>query len=389
MKEIILLYGHGGSGNHGCEALARSTCQIISRHLTDSNFYLATPKPNEDTKYGLDHLCSLENIAVRKKNLDYYLAYLGMKLTGNYVLFDIYPYAEFSREHPDSRIAISIGGDNYCYGDNQTYSMLNKLFRKSGKKTVLWGCSIEPDILDSAEVIADMKRYAHIVARESITYAALCAKGLKHISLYPDPAFTLQPESCSLPEGMTPHNTVVINVSPMIIGCEQNQGITLKSYQCLIQHIIDNTDMDILLLPHVVWSNNDDRQPLSLLYEHYKASGRVYLFEDHSAPQLKYAISLCRFAVVARTHASVAAYSTCIPTLVVGYSVKARGIAKDIFGADEHYVIPVQSLQHEDDLLKEFLWLVDHEEQIKTHLADVMPNYIDCAWQAEEVLTQL
>lgn len=389
MKGNVLLYGHGGSSNHGCEALARSTCQIVSQHLTDSKFYLATPKPHEDNKYGLNQICSLECIALRKKNLDYYLAYLGMKLTGNYALFDIYPYAEFAREHRDCKIAISIGGDNYCYGDSQTYAMLNKLFRRAGKKTVLWGCSIEPEVLESADVIADMKRYAHIVARESITYKALCAKGLQHVSLFPDPAFTLQAEPCALPEGITLHNTVVINVSPMIIGCEQNQGITLKNYQRLIQHILDHTDMDILLLPHVVWSNNDDRKPLSLLHEQYIDSGRVFLLEDHSAPQLKYAISQCRFAVVARTHASVAAYSTGVPTLVVGYSVKARGIAKDIFGTDEHYVVPVQSLQNEEDLLNQFLWLIDHEAQIKAHLADVMPNYIERAWEAGKVLTRL
>ena len=46
----------------------------------------------------------------------------------------------------------------------------------------------------------------------------------------------------------------------------------------------------------------------------------------------------------ARTHATIAAYSSCVPTLVVGYSIKARGIAKDLFGTDEGYVLPVQAL---------------------------------------------
>ena len=38
----------------------------------------------------------------------------------------------------------------------------------------------------------------------------------------------------------------------------------------------------------------------------------------------------------------------------MGYSVKARGIAKDLLGTDENYVVPVQSLKSEDDLLEKY-----------------------------------
>ncbi|MFR4670990.1 MAG: hypothetical protein ACLT69_14285 [Intestinibacter bartlettii] len=61
-------------------------------------------------------------------------------------------------------------------------------------------------------------------------------------------------------------------------------------------------------------------------------------------------ISRCRL-YRARTHATIAAYSTCVPTLVIGYSVKAKGIAKDIFGTYENYVLPVQYYQIEFDLI--------------------------------------
>ena len=91
--------------------------------------------------------------------------------------------------------------------------------------------------------------------------------------------------------------------------------------------------MQVALIPHVVWSHNDDRKPLSQLYEMFKDTGRVVMIEDHNAEELKGYIARCRLMVVARTHASIAAYSTQVPTLVVGYSVKARGIAKDIFGS--------------------------------------------------------
>lgn len=47
-----------------------------------------------------------------------------------------------------------------------------------------------------------------------------------------------------------------------------------------------------------------------------------------------------------RIYVTIAAYSTEVPTLVLGYSVKSRGIAKDIFGSEENYVIPVQDISN-------------------------------------------
>ena len=49
----FFLYGHNGSGNHGCEAIVRSTCKILNENNSNT-FTLATNGKNEDLKYGLD-----------------------------------------------------------------------------------------------------------------------------------------------------------------------------------------------------------------------------------------------------------------------------------------------------------------------------------------------
>lgn len=82
-----------------------------------------------------------------------------------------------------------------------------------------------------------------------------------------------------------------------------------------------------------------------------------------------------RFFIGARTHATIAAYSSCVPTLVIGYSIKAKGIAKDIFGTYENYVLPVQSLKNKDDLINAFEWMKINEASIKQHLDKFMPKY--------------
>ena len=178
-----------------------------------------------------------------------------------------------------------------------------------------------------------------------------------------------------LPKGFIENNTVGINLSPLVIKKENSDGITLKNYENLIEHIIENTDMNIALIPHVVWEHNDDREPLRYLYDKFKNTNRVVMIEDANCVELKGYISKCRFFIGARTHATIAAYSTCVPTLVVGYSVKARGIAKDLFGTYENYVLPVQELKKENDLLDSFKWIYSNESNIKERLDKFIHSY--------------
>lgn len=84
------------------------------------------------------------------------------------------------------------------------------------------------------------------------------------------------------------------------------------------------------------------------------------------------------------THATIAAYSACVPTLVLGYSVKSKGIAKDLFGTDKNYVIPVQKVKDSDTLKNHFIWIVEQEQIIREHLAKIMPEYIDRAYFARD-----
>ena len=199
----------------------------------------------------------------------------------------------------------------------------------------------------------------------------------------------MSPETCSLDERFLQSNVIGINISPMIIHNEQNKGAAYANYKTLIRYILDNTDAYIALIPHVVWASNDDRIPLKQLYDDFDHDPRLILVDDHIAPQLKYIISKCRFFIGARTHATIAAYSTGVPTLVVGYSVKARGIARDLFGTEEGYVLPVQQLKESDELTRAFIKLYEKRENIQTHLKTILPAYIARADDARSALEEL
>ena len=158
----------------------------------------------------------------------------------------------------------------------------------------------------------------------------------------------------------------------MIQDNEESAGITMKNYRALIRYIVENTGLQIALIPHVVWDRNDDRKPIHELYEQFKDTGRILELPDGTCEELKGYIARCRMFIGARTHATIAAYSSLVPTLVVGYSVKARGIARDLFGTEKNYVLPVQLLRKEEDLTEAFRWLAAKEEAIRSQLAAKM-----------------
>lgn len=385
----IWMYAHGGSGNHGCEAIVRSTYDIL-KDLSWDKMFLISSKPEEDEEYGLREVCEIEKdmLPYPKISLPFICAYIALKLKNDYIPLDKLNYKKTIDLLKENDIALSIGGDNYCYADVNKYIMQHEMMIYRGAKTVLWGCSVEPDVLNYTQIVEDLKRYQLITARETITYNALKKVNLNTV-LVADPAFVLRPTYVKLSSKFQTKNMVGINISPMIQKKEKVPDITIHNYELLIETILKRTDMGVALIPHVIWDDSDDRIPLVQLYERYKESGRILLIENQGCSSLKYVISQCRFFVGARTHATIAAYSSCVPTLVVGYSVKARGIARDLFGDEENYVLPVQTMKEPDELTNHFKWIMEHENEIRNHLEEIMPEYISKAYRGKEALEKL
>ena len=246
---------------------------------------------------------------------------------------------------------LSIGGDNYCYDGTEILSALNRNLKRRKAKTILWGCSVTPELLTRPGIAEDLALYDLIVARESISYNAL-AKVNTNTILASDPAFTLERVDLPLPEKWEENNMVGINASPLILRSAKEENIAFEAYCRLITEILENTNYSIVLIPHVVWKENDDRIPLKNLYTKYADSNRIIMLDDHNCMEMKGYIARCRMFIGARTHATIAAYSSNVPTLVLGYSVKARGIAKDLFGTDSQYVIPVQEMTDANALVE-------------------------------------
>lgn len=369
------IYNHGGSANHGCEALVRTALRLFGE---EKPIRVLSESPQQDLRYGLGELAQIEpaTAAYGKLNPSFLEAYLALKTRHDYFKMDTLAYRKPIEKLSANQVELSVGGDIYCYEDYRKFILLHSLIAKKGCKSVLLGCSLDEKLFEDPAFVADMQRYCYISARESLTYAMLQKAGIEHIGLTPDAAFTLEQQQLTLPEGFAEGNTVGINLSPLVIEREAKKGVVVDSFVRLIRHILEHTDMSVALIPHVVWKSNDDRTALKALLDAVNCPERVVMIEDCNCMQLKGFIARCRYFIGARTHATIAAYSTGVPTLVLGYSTKSRGIAIDLFGTDEHYVIPVQQLSSEDAMIQAFDWIMDHEQEIRDHLAEVMPDYI-------------
>ncbi len=396
-KKQLVFYMHAGSGNHGCEAIAYSTMRLLEdAGLLEDKAYapvIVTNNTAEDNKYQLGALASanklklIEERHIADHKLTHVMYYGYRKITGDAESFYRYRYKDVfgNLDNAFPKIAVSIGGDNYCYPEMVKDLVLShNVYRKQGMKTVLMGCSVEPSTVPG--LILDLNAYDMIIARESITYEGLLSGGVSkdRLRLCPDPAFVLPVSETDLPEVFSDRKVIGLNVSPMVQGKESGEGITMGNYRELMDHILENTDFGIALIPHVIWKNNDDRKPLSQLYEEFVAKNKAYaeriaLVTDRDASALKFIIGKCSVFIGARTHSTIAAYSQCVPTLVLGYSVKSRGIAQDLFGTSDNYVIPVQALKDKRDLLSGFEWLMENENAITDTLKSKMPGYKDKA----------
>lgn len=370
----IMLYNHGGCENRGCEAIVRSTAALFAGRATVS---LASDQPEYDRTAGLDGVTKIINSQISPYSVRRLINSVGFRL-------GMPREQEVARKHGTvidlgkrSDVCLSIGGDTYCYGHQEHLQVINGRLARAKKPMILWGCSVEPDII-CGETLEDLRAYDLIVARESITEAAMKAAGLPVVR-WCDPAFTMVSEELPLPSAWREGKTVGLNVSPLILNKSKNREKTLKAFVSLVRHILETTDFAVALIPHVFWSHDDDEDALRAIAAEFE-DPRVFVLQGKekklTAPQIKGYISRLSALVTARTHASVAAYSTAVPTLVIGYSVKAKGIARDLFGDEAGHLIPVQELAGEGELIAAFDALISRGEAERAFLRERLPAYM-------------
>lgn len=382
----IMMFAHDGSLNRGCEAIVRSSTSIIKEKINGAQIYLASGKPETDKVISrLDGIFDGSSRDIKRYSYDWLVSAVRFKLfkDESYALGKIHD--NIVKHIGSMDVCLSIGGDNYCYGEQPGWYEINRRVKASGKKLVLWGCSIgEEDMSDRK--LEDLKQFDLILARETLTYNMLRRKGLTNVQLCADAAFTMEKEELALPEGWQEGNTVGLNFSPLVWKRNPKSQQAVRE---LMAHMLEATDMTIALTPHVMEGGNNDYEVLKLYYDEFKHTGRVILLPgDLTAIQYKGYIARMRFFIGARTHATIAAYSNFVPTMVLGYSVKSKGISKDIFGR-EKLVLNIDEISDSAKLIARFDEMVREEAQIRKRLQSAIPQIKQMSYKAVEHLNKL
>lgn len=374
MKKI-LLYGINSYKNRGVEAIVQSVLnQIDTKNNQISvacfDYDYNKNKYNEKVKKYINHYKKTEDFT--KEELEELKKYDQQKF--DYRNYELLHQREVVNEIEKSDICISAGGDNYCYEASEWLYAIDETVKKDNKKLVLLGASLYEEI-DNPYLIKDMDLFDLLVIRESISYNELKKYiNPNKIMLLPDTAFSLEAEEIKLDSWYKGRKVVGINLSPITIPNPIKDDSRFNSILNLINYILEETKYSISLISHVTTEDCSDFDTLSKIYEEYKENDRVFLEKtDYNCNQIKYIISKCELLIASRTHASIAAYSTNVPTLVIGYSVKSKGIAKDLFGTFENYVIPSTSL-NDYNLVNSFKWIEKNKNNIKKGLEKITPE---------------
>ena len=393
MKNCLIAIG-AAKYNMGSQMLLRGITQIIKENGAE---YIAVSSADINEGESLNIPFADKYVPRQFKWSKYWLflkfnAVINRFLPFLRIFWASIQYRPLIRQFKNYDTIILVAADNYDYDNRKNVLDVLADFavrQKNNPAVVLYDFSIsEKNITKHLKVTC--AKVDILSARDSLSYDNLVKAGIdKNLYLIPDPAFIVSPSQTSLPRELEDKKFVGVNVSSLVTGkTDGKKGrAVLKAYERMIEKILSHEDLNILLIPHVM--RGADLKVLKLLFEKFKDTKRVFLISDESlnGPQLKYIISKCEFFVGARTHATIAAYSSCVPTLVLGYSIKSLGIAKDLFGSYGDYVVNLDLLNDNADILaQKFDLLYSKHTEIKARLEQIMPRYMEDAKKIGKII---
>jgi polysaccharide pyruvyl transferase WcaK-like protein len=397
MTTTIYLTGQSNFGNRGCEALVRSTVATLRAQLRDVRFLVPSLDiPRDSAQWPQANNSGVRFVPAPSVPSNYLqrgrlCRFMPMAQSRAWPPLRNLPHLEEYLRESDA--VISIGGDNYSldYGLTSLFFFVGIAERalELGKKVALWGASVGPfsgQPRVQALMCKHLSRLHMISVRESHSLDYLRSIGVTdNVVSVTDSAFVLGRQAVALDRfwpATTSGGVLGLNVSPLIekVYARAGQPGSVKEVTAaFIESVLAETDMSVLLVPHVAALdgarfNNDELYMAEIARMVRDHSGRLAVVPSGmNACQLKDIIAHCRFFVGARTHATIAALSSTVPTVSIAYSVKARGINRDLFGHEDH-VLPTPKLSV-DALNNCVRQLIADEDAIRQKLISRMPHW--------------
>lgn len=405
----LFLAGQNNFGNRGCEALVRSSTTMIKSRFDHAEFLCPSHMLDIDKaqwsnsgKSGVRFV----NAPPFSNRLRWWARLCKIVPNLESIYRPTFPLDIESKDIINTCDAVIMtGGDviSLDYGIWSLYFWANFVEQaiEARKPAILWAASVGPFSKNKAveqEMVKHLHKYSAITVRETSSLEYLQSLGVKDVELVADPAFTMIPEAfdvAALTFGNN-KNVLGLNVSPLIRGYRQDTASKEqldRDVVDFIRDVVTKTDMSVLLVPHVdpldgAAENSDSAYMQRLLAQLPEHHGRVGIApRTLNAAQLKFLISKCRFFIGARTHATIGAFSTGVPTISIAYSVKAKGINRDLFG-DTRFVLDTPNVTR-STLHDSLALLIQEETSIRELLATQIPLFRENAFKSVDALARV
>lgn len=394
----FLLVGHGSFANRGCEAIVRTTASLLRERWPDCGITLASLQSESD---------SLSPAADRVHVMPYTSTSPPARWSSRWVWNQFrrrltptgYWRSYYGSLRPALQSAdcvLSIGGDNYDYGLPSWLIAINDMASELGKPIVIWGASLGPipDAAKRAAILRDLRRVSLITARESLTEEFLDSHGLSdRTRLVADPAFLLDPEPVDTSEFWPDGDLLLgLNVSPLLrrFSRSKDRDVFPAVAREFIRSALQGYGLGVLLIPHVMAGDtSNDHTYMAAIAESLGQERRVCIVPPHyNACQMKHIISTCDFLVASRTHATIAGFSSGVPTISLAYSQKAHGINRDLFG-DGRWVVDSRTLTTPEPLVEALGHLLADRDATRNRLRQIMPDVRATARSAVDHLASI
>ncbi len=362
-RPLFILAGNAAYENRGCEAIVRGTVKILRnsfknpRFICISNFLSEQQYQQQclqETDEAITHLHSYRPSRRKIAQNFWKPFYLGYAYD-HFCRPEGLKYRTYKQMLPfldDATAVLSVGGDNYSldYGVPKLFTDLDDIAIQEGKPIILWGASVGPfsAMSDYERYMSDhLQKVTGIFARESATIEYLESIGVaRNVYSVADPAFLMDPIKPEGIEDVLPLDDEVIglNLSPLM--AKYVTGGDLEEWSQIVAQIISGvaeaTEMPVCLIPHVTSPHSDDYAFMQKAVSQVPGkNGNLTLTPPkYTAAETKWIISKMALFAGARTHSTIAALSSGVPTLSFAYSIKARGINRDLFDHESYLLSP-------------------------------------------------
>ena len=388
-RPTFILAGNGPYDNRGCEAIVRGTVKIV-RHYYDDPTFLCISHFRNDEQFQKQCSEESDNAIIHKRTNPpkkiWTLRGLCNKIQSfvNPIAHKNHTYKEMLPYIKEAQAVLSVGGDNYSldYGIPTLFTDLDDIVIKMKKPMIIWGASVGPFRKNpeyEKYLIGHLHNVTAIFARESSTVEYLTEKGvIDNVFRIADPAFLMDPIKPKENGLEIEDGAIGINLSPLmsryVTGGDMDKWIEIAAK--IISKISESTSRKIYLIPHVTNPSLTENDFIFLKNVMSKANYRknsiVLIPPIYNAAETKWIISQMKIFAGTRTHSTIAALSSCVPTLSIAYSIKAKGIDKDVFG-DESYCLNPSDLKS-DIIVEKIQDMVDNSSLIEKNLHIKIPE---------------